>query len=96
LGYSLDRDLPDQSSIFKNIVIEENTLNVSPANMLKNLGGWWPQSNCYGNPTPHGPVPPEPVIGEIKLINNINKYIPEQEVRQKTITERIKKIFKCK
>ena len=97
LAYSLDRDLPNLYSIFKNIVIEENNLNVSPENMLKNLGGWWPQSNCYGNPTPHGPVPPEPVLGEIKLINNTNKYTPEQEVKKKlTAQERIKKIFKCK
>ena len=96
LGYSMDRDLPDQSSIFKNIVIEENNINVSPANLLKNLGGWWPMSRTYGNPVPLGPVPNEPVIGEIKLVNNTNAYIPEPEVKQKTVTERIKNIFKCK
>jgi len=96
LGYSMDRDLPDQSSIFKNIVIEENNINVSPANLLKNLGGWWPMSRTYGNPVPIGPVPNEPVIGEIKLVNNTNAYTPEPEVKQKTVTERIKNIFKCK
>jgi hypothetical protein len=96
LGYSMDRDLPDQSSIFKNIVIEENNINVSPANLLKNLGGWWPMSRTYGNPVPFGPVPNEPVIGEIKLVNNTNAYTPEPEVKQKTVTERIKNIFKCK
>jgi len=95
LGYSMDRDLPDMSSVFKNIVIESNNINVAPENMLKNLGGWWPSINAYGNPTPIGPVPPEPVLGEIKLINNVNNYVPEVE-KKLTVQERIKKIFKCK
>jgi hypothetical protein len=53
-------------------------------------------SRTYGNPVPIGPVPNEPVIGEIKLVNNTNAYTPEPEVKQKTVTERIKNIFKCK
>ena len=96
LAYSMDRDLPDLSSIFKNIVIEENNINVSPDNLLKNLGGWWPMSRTYGNAVPYGPVPNEPVINEIKLLNNTNAYKPEPEVKRKTVTERIKNIFKCK
>ena len=92
----MDRDLPDLSSIFKNIVIEENNINVSPDNLLKNLGGWWPMSRTYGNSVPYGPVPNEPVINEIKLLNNTNAYKPEPEVKRKTVTERIKNIFKCK
>ena len=96
LAYSMDRDLPDLSSIFKNIVIEENNINVSPDNLLKNLGGWWPMSRTYGNSVPYGPVPNEPVINEIKLLNNTNAYKPEPEVKRKTVTERIKNIFKCK
>ena len=96
LAYSMDRDLPDLSSIFKNIVIEENNINVSPDNLLKNLGGWWPMSRTYGNAVPYGPVPNEPVINEIKLLNNTNAYKPEPEVKRKTVTERIKNMFKCK
>ena len=96
LAYSMDRDLPDLSSIFKNIVIEENNINVSPDNLLKNLGGWWPMSRTYGNAVPYGPVPNEPVINEIKLLNNTNAYKPEPEFKRKTVTERIKNIFKCK
>jgi hypothetical protein len=96
LAYSMDRDLPDLSSIFKNIVIEENNINVSPDNLLKNLGGWWPMSNTYGNSVPYGPVPNEPVINEIKLLNNTNAYKPEPVVKQKTVTEKIKNLFKCK
>lgn len=97
LGYSMDRDLNLTTPAFKNIIIEENNLNVSPSNMLKNLGGWWPPINSYGNGTPVGPVPNEPIIGEIKLINNTNAYKPESEVKQKiTVKEKIKNIFKCK
>lgn len=97
LGYSLDRDLKLTIPAFKNIVIEENNLNVSPSNMLKNLGGWWPPINAYGNGTPVGPVPNEPVLGEIKLINNINNYKPDVEIKKKlSFIDKIKKIFKCK
>jgi hypothetical protein len=96
LAYSMDRDLPNTSSIFKNVVIEENNINVDPNNLLKNLGGWWPMSNTYGNAVPYGPVPNEPVINEIKLINNTNAYKHEPVVKRKTVTEKIKNLFKCK
>ena len=53
-------------------------------------------SNTYGNSVPYGPVPNEPVINEIKLLNNTNAYKPEPVVKQKTVTEKIKNLFKCK
>ncbi len=42
--------------------LEDNNINVDPNNLLKNLGGWWPPINSYGNAVPIGPVPNEPVI----------------------------------
>ena len=94
LGYSMDRDLPSTPPSFKNILIQDNNINVDPNNLLKNLGGWWPAINAYGNPVPVGPVPNEPVIDQIKLINNKNNFIVE--TKSTTVTDRIKNIFKCK
>ena len=93
LAYSMDRDLPNMSSIFKNIIIQDNTINVDPTNLLKNLGGWWPPLNSYLPALPYGMVPNEPVINEIKLINNKNNFVV---VVTKSISlfDKIKNFFK--
>ena len=93
LAYSMDRDLPNMSSIFKNIIIQDNTINVDPTNLLKNLGGWWPPLNSYLPALPYGMVPNEPVINEIKLINNKNNFVV---VTTKSISlfDKIKNFFK--
>ena len=99
LAYSMDRDLPDMPSIFKNIIIQDNTINVDPIDLLKNLGGYWPPYNSYSPSVPYGMVPNEPVITEIKLINNKNNFVV---VVTKSISlfDKIKnffkKVFKCK
>jgi hypothetical protein len=96
LGYSLDRDLNLSTPAFKNIVIQDNTINVDPDNLLKNLGGWWPPINSYGNAVPNGPVPNEPVIGEIKLINNHNQFVISSKPKSMSLIDKIKKLLKCK
>jgi hypothetical protein len=94
LGYSMDRDLPNMPSIFKNIIIQDNNINVDPTNLLKNLGGWWPSINAYGNPVPVGPVPNEPVIDEIKLVNNKNNFITK--TKSTSVLDKFKNLIKCK
>ena len=62
--------------------------------MLKNLGGWWPPINSYGNAVPVGPVPNEPVINEIKLVNNKNNFIVEK--KSTSVLDKFKNLIKCK
>jgi len=93
LGYSMDRDLNLSTPAFKNIIIQENNINVDTNNLLKNLGGWWPPINSYGNAVPVGPVPNEPVINEIKLVNNKNNFIVETK---SSVLDKFKNLIKCK
>ena len=93
----MDRDLPDMSSIFKNIILQDNTINVDPIDLLKNLGGYWPPYNSYSPAVPYGMVPNEPVINEIKLINNKNNFVIV-ETKSISLLDKIKNFFKriCK